>query len=264
MPGVVTPGGLVQAVVAAEGGAEAEVGTPDVGVETGAGAAGAVDGDAAVLGVVVSGATVSPVVVENPVVEGTGAGVGAATVLRSVGCLVVPVVDTTAGGVALAAVVAVVLVDGRTVATVTGRGVGSPGDNVVSGALAVISEVVEVAAGDAALVVVAEAVATGDHDGVEVVVAVVEAGRVVSTTTGQRVVETGGAPVETVVSATPHTGGGVTNFLLVVAGSSALETPAGDVVVAAAVSPGVPEVVTGVDETGGRDGPVVDVTRTLV
>lgn len=97
----------------------------------------------------------------------------------------------------------------------------------------------------------------GDRDGDGVVVAVVEAstrpvtGCAVSvtgsTTTAQRVVEAGGVLVETVVA-----GGGVTNFLLVVAGIS---------VVVAAVSP---DVITVVDVTGRRDASVVEVTRTLV
>lgn len=268
MGGVATPGlvpltpscSVVPAVVAAEGEAGAELGTLGVTVETGAGR---------VFVAAVSDVAVAPVggagtAVESSVVDGTGAGVGAVTVLRSsaVG-LVVLAVDTTVEDVVMAAdgapVEAVVLVDGRTVSVVTVRGVSVLGGEVVPGALNVISEVVEVGVpvGDVALVAHTCWVVVGDLDGDGVVVAVVGAstrpltGRVVPVTRAQRVEEAGGALVELT------TGGGVTNFLVVVAGISALETPAGDMVVVAVVSPGV-------DVPGRRDASVVEATRTLV
>lgn len=67
--------------------------------------------------------------------------------------------------------------------------------------------------------------------------------------------------METVVSATLTTGGGVTSFLLVVAGISALEISTGDFVV---VAVGPPEVITAVDVTGRRDASAAEGTRTLV
>lgn len=159
MGGVVPPGTVVRAVVAAEGEAAAEVGTLGVSVETGVRAACAVDADVAVSVVAVSGVTVCPVVGAGTVVESPG--VGAATVLRSaaeaVGGLVVLAVDSTVGDAAMAAdgvpAVAVVLVDGMTVSAVTGEGVRVLGGKVAPGTLDVISEVVEVAVGDVALVV---------------------------------------------------------------------------------------------------------------
>lgn len=200
--------------------------------------------------------------------------------------------------------VAVGVVDGMTDSAVTlgvaGRGVRGLGGEVAPGTLDVTSEVVEVAVvevavGDVAPVVgtcwvaapgmwavvagasVETVVRAGAHEGDGAVVAFVEAstrpvpGCVVSvtgsTTAAQKVVEAGGALVEAVVadvSAAVNTGGGVTNFLVVVAGVSALEISAGDFVVVAVVPPGVPEVITGVDVTGRRDASVVEETRTLV
>lgn len=270
MGGVATPGlvrltrscSVVPAVVAAEGEAGAELGTLGVTVETGAGRVFV----AAVSDVAVSLVGGAVTAVESSVVDGTGAGVGAVTVLRSsaVGGLVVLAVNATVEDVVMAAdsapVEAVVLVDGRTVSVVTVRGVRVLGGEVVPGTLDVISEVVEVgvSVGDVALVAHTCWVVVGD-DGDGVVVAVVGAstrpltGRVVSVTRAQRVEEAGGALVELT------TGGGVTNFLVVEAGISALEIPAGDMVlvVVVVVSPGV-------DVPGRRDASVVEATRTLV
>lgn len=270
MGGVATPGlvrltrscSVVPAVVAAEGEAEAELGTLGVTVETGAGRVFVADVAVSLVG----GAGAA---VESSVVDGTGAGVGAVAALRSsseaVGGLVVLAVDATVEDVVMAAggapVEAVVLVDGRTVSVVTVRGIRVLGGEVVLGTLDVISEVVEVGVslGDVALVAHTCWVVVGDRDGDGVVVAVVEAsirpltGRVVSVTRAQRLEEAGGALVELT------TGGGVTNFLVVVAGISALEIPAGDMVlvVVVVVSPGV-------DVPGRRDASVVEATRTLV
>lgn len=242
---------MVPAVVAAEGEAEAELGTLGVTVETGAGR---------VFVAAVSDVGGAGTAVESSVVDGTGAGVGAVTALRSsaeaVGGLVVLAVDATVEDVTAAdgaPVEAVVLVDGGMVSVVTARGVRVLGGEVVPGALDVISEVVEVGV---ALVPHTCWVVVGDLDGDVVVVAVVEAstrpltGRVVSVTRAQRVEEAGGALVELT------TGGGVTNFLVVVAGISALEIPAGDMVLVV-VSPDV-------DVPGRRDASVVEATRTPV
>lgn len=210
--------------------------------------------------------------VEGSAVDGTAAGVGAVTVLRSSAEAVG--VDTTVEAVVMAAdgvpVEAVVLADGRTVSVVTVRGVRVLGGEAVPGTLGVISEVVEagVGVGDVALVVDTCWV-VGDHDGDGVAVALVEAStrpataRVVSvtgsTTRAQWVEEAGGALVEL------NAGGGVTNFLVVVAGTSALEIPAGDlVVVVVVVSPGATEVITGVDVPGRPDESVVEATGTPV
>lgn len=155
MGGVVPPGTVVRAVVAAEGEAAAEVGTLGVSVETGVRAACAVDADVAVSVVAVSGVTVCPVVGAGTVLESPG--VGAATVLRSaaeaVGGLVVLAVDSSVGDADGVPAVAVVLVDGMTVSAVTGEGVRVLGGKVAPGTPDVISEVVEVAVGDVALVV---------------------------------------------------------------------------------------------------------------
>lgn len=242
---------MVPAVVAAEGEAEAELGTLGVTVETGAGR---------VFVAAVSDVGGAGTAVESSVVDGTGAGVGAVTALRSsaeaVGGLVVLAVDATVEDVTAAdgaPVEAVVLVDGGMVSVVTARGVRVLGGEVVPGALDVISEVVEVGV---ALVPHSCWVVVGDLDGDVVVVAVVEAstrpltGRVVSVTRAQRVEEAGGALVELTI------GGGVTNFLVVVAGISALEIPAGDMVLVV-VSPDV-------DVPGRRDASVVEATRTPV
>lgn len=115
-------------------------------------------------------------------------------------------------------------------------------------------------------------VCLGDHDGDGVVVVLVkvstlsDTGCVVSvtgsTTTGLNVVEAGGGLAETVVtvvSATLNTGGGVTSFLVVVAGISAVETAAGALVVVTVVTTDV----TGVDVMAGRGASVVEVTWTL-
>lgn len=167
--------------------------------------------------------------------------------------------------------------------------VGILGVDAAAGTRDVINEVVEVVVGDVAVVdtcwvvgpwtwaavtgaSVDRDVCGGDHDGSGLAVASVRAstlpvaGCVVSvtgsTTTGLRVVAAGGAPVEAVVavvSATLNTGGGVTNFLVVVAGTSADERSAVDVVVAAAEVTGV---TAGVEVTAAAA--VVEVTLPLV
>lgn len=232
---------------------------------------------------------------------GVGGVTAVSAAAEAVGCLLVLAVGAAVVDVAMAADgvpgVAVGVVDGMTDSAVTlgvaGRGVRGLGGEVAPGTLDVTSEVVEVAVGDVAPVVdtvaapgmwavvagasVETAVRAGAHEGDGAVVAFVEAstrpvpGCVVSvtgsTTAAQKVVEAGGALVEAVVadvSAAVNTGGGVTNFLVVVAGVSALEISAGDFVVVAVVPPGVPEVITGVDVTGRRDASVVEETRTLV
>lgn len=119
-------------------------------------------------------------------------------------------------------------------------------------------------------------VCLGDHDGDGVVVVLVkvstlsDTGCVVSvtgsTTTGLNIVEAGGGLAETVVtvvSATLNTGGGVTSFLVVVAGISAVETAVGALVVVTVVTTDVTEVVTGVDVMARRGASVVEVTWTL-
>lgn len=119
-------------------------------------------------------------------------------------------------------------------------------------------------------------VCLGDHDGDAVVVVLVKVSTLsdtgcvvsvtVSTTTGLNVVEAGGGleeTVVTVVSATLNTGGGVTSFLVVVAGISAVETAAGALVVVTVVTTDVTEVVTGVDVMARRGASVVEVTWTL-
>lgn len=234
---------------------------------------------------------------------GVGGVTAVSAAAEAVGCLLVLAVGAAVVDVAMAADgvpgVAVGVVDGMTDSAVTlgvaGRGVRGLGGEVAPGTLDVTSEVVEVAVGDVAPVVgtcwvaapgmwavvagasVETVVRAGAHEGDGAVVAFVEAstrpvpGCVVSvtgsTTAAQKVVEAGGALVEAVVadvSAAVNTGGGVTNFLVVVAGVSALEISAGDFVVVAVVPPGVPEVITGVDVTGRRDASVVEETRTLV
>lgn len=246
--------------------------------------------DVAVSLVVVGGAGV-----ECGVVGGTGPGVGPVMEVRLaaevVGCLVDASVADVVRVVDGVPVVAV-LVDGVTISSVmfavTGtseglRVVGIPGVDVAAETLDVTDVVVgDVAPADDTCWGVGRpmrAVVTGasgetvvwggDGEGDAGVVGSVkvstlpDTGCVVSVTgstaTGLKVVEAEGGLGDTVVavvSATLNTGGGVTNFLVVVAGISAVETSAGDVLVVAAVTP----VVTGADVTGRRGAPVVEVT----
>lgn len=211
----------------------------------------------------VSPVVVVGTVVES-VVNGKGASAGTVPVVRLaavvIGCLSVLAADTAVVDFARVVdggpVVAVLLVDGMTVSAVVFAGTGTSEGDVAEETLDVIDAVVEVVVDDVALVdstcgvvgpsrraVVASVetvVCLGDHDGDGVVVALVkvstrpDTGCVVSvtgsTTTGLMVVGAGGGlweTVVTVVSATLNTGGGVTNFLVVVAGTSAVETAAG-------------------------------------
>lgn len=215
------------------------------------------------------------------------------------GCLVVPAVETSVADVVRVVdgvPVVAVLVDGITISSVafavTGmseglRVVGIPGVDVAAETLDVpdVMDVGDVAPADdtrwgvgppmwavAPGASVETVVCGGDREGDAGVVGSVkvstlpDTGCVVSvtgsTTTGLKVVEAEGGLGDTVVavvSATLNTGGGVTNFLVVVAGISAAETSAGDVLVVAAVTP----VVTGADVTGRRGASVVEVTWTL-
>lgn len=238
--------------------------------------------------VVVGGAVVESCVVDGTG-PGVGTIMEVRLAAEAVGCLVVLAVDTSVADVVRVVdgvPVVAVLVDGITISSVTFvvtgmsegvRVVGILGVDVAADTLDVTDVVVGdvVPADDTCWVVgppmwvvvtgasVETVVCGGDREGdagvvgSEKVSTLPDTGCVVSvtgsTTTGLKVVEAEGGLGDTVVavvSATLNTGGGVTNFLVVVAGISAVETSAGDVVVVAAVSPGVTEVVTGADVTG--------------